>query len=66
MTLAANIKRLRHERDLTQEQLAKRAGVHREQISLWEAGTRPQAWNVHKLARALGVTVKELTEGVGV
>lgn len=40
MLLAAAIRRLRHDRGVTQEQLAERAGVSRQWLSLVERGQR--------------------------
>ncbi|MBS1892151.1 MAG: helix-turn-helix transcriptional regulator [Actinobacteria bacterium] len=59
---AANLRKLRAEADLTQEELSFRAEVHRSQISLMESGERlPRLDTLLKLAGALGVGVGELT-----
>jgi transcriptional regulator with XRE-family HTH domain len=62
--LGAVVRRLRREQDLTQAQLARRAGVTQGHLSLIESGARPNtgALIVRRLARALGVPVGELLE----
>jgi transcriptional regulator with XRE-family HTH domain len=62
--LGAVVRRLRCEREWTQEHLARRAGLSQPHISQIEAGVRvnPTAVIVKKLARALGVPVGELLE----
>ena len=58
------IKKLREQRDMTQEQLAKKAGVTQGYIAQLEGGLRrnPSLPSLRKLARALGVPVTELLE----
>jgi len=57
----ARLRQLRREADLTQEQLASAAGVSVDFLSLVERGINaPSFENLEKLARALGVTVREL------
>jgi transcriptional regulator with XRE-family HTH domain len=60
--MSAIVKRLRKARNLTQEQLAKKAGVTQGYISQLEAGTRkdPGVKVALRLAQALGVPVTEL------
>ena len=60
----AVVKRLRRDRDLTQEQLGRRAGLGQAYISQLESGSRanPSAVIVKRLARALGVPVTALLE----
>ena len=62
--LATVIKKLREQRDMTQEQLAKKAGVTQGYIAQLESGLRknPSLPSLRKLARALGVPVGELLE----
>jgi transcriptional regulator with XRE-family HTH domain len=62
--LGAVVRRLRRERDWTQEQLARRAAITQGHLSHIEAGSRahPTALVVTRLARALGVSVTELLE----
>lgn len=49
---------------LTQEELAERAGLHAISISRYETGSRrPNSKAMDKLAKALGVTVEQLTTG---
>lgn len=55
------IKTLRENRGMTQEQLAKKMNVHQSSVSLWEAGkTKPLRKYRAKLAKTLGCTVDEL------
>ena len=61
MTLSDNIKRLRLERGLTQEQLAIRLGVSAQAVSKWETSdTYPDGAILVPLAKALGVSLDEL------
>jgi transcriptional regulator with XRE-family HTH domain len=51
----------RKARGLNQEQLAEKVGVDRSTVQRWEkVGHDPQPWQRPKIARALGVTAKEL------
>jgi transcriptional regulator with XRE-family HTH domain len=53
---AGRLRELRGAAGLTQEQLAERAGVKRDAVARWEAGTREPSWsNVVALVKALGV-----------
>ena len=57
------VKRLRLDRGLTQETLAKKAGVHRVYIAQIEGQTKvPSVATLEKLAKALGVKVGRLLE----
>jgi transcriptional regulator with XRE-family HTH domain len=60
--LGAVVRRLRKQRDLTQEQLAARAGLTQGHLSRLEAGERPNpgAVTLKRLARALDVPLEEL------
>jgi transcriptional regulator with XRE-family HTH domain len=60
--LGAIVRRLRRERDWTQEHLGRRAGLQQAYISQVESGVRanPTASIVKKLARALDVPITEL------
>jgi transcriptional regulator with XRE-family HTH domain len=59
--LAANLRRLRTEVGLSQEELADRAGVHRTYISSVERGQRNVSLeNIFGLATALGVDPRDL------
>lgn len=63
--LNENIHRLRKERGMTQEELAKLVGVSKSTISNYENDmTRPACSKLSKIADALGVTVPELFEGI--
>ena len=59
--LAANLERIRTERRLTQEELAKRVGVSQPAIAQYEKGTAtPRLYVTIRLATALSTTVEEL------
>lgn len=59
--LAANVRRLRIEQGWSQEQLAGRAGIHRNYLGGIERRERNVGLdNIQSIARALGVTVSEL------
>lgn len=60
-----NLQRCRRDRDLSQEELAIRASLHRTEISLLERGERvPRIDTVLKLADSLGVPISELVKGI--
>lgn len=65
-TLAERLKRLRFEKKMTQEALAKASGVSASAIKLIEAGTsrRPYEDTMSKLAMALGMSTEELEFGL--
>jgi XRE family transcriptional regulator, regulator of sulfur utilization len=61
--LGVTIKRLRERRGMTQETLAKLAGVHRVYVAQIEGQTKvPSIATLEKLAKALGVKVGRLLE----
>ena len=61
MSLSANIKRLRLEKNLTQEQLATKLGVSAQAVSKWETSeTYPDGALLIPLANALEVSLDEL------
>jgi len=63
LKLGTTIKRLRERRGLTQEVLAKRAGLHRVYVAQIEAQTKvPSIATLEKLAKALGVKAGRLLE----
>lgn len=56
-----NIARYRHERALTQEELANRIGVSRRTLARWESGkTKPRPNHLAALADALGRDIDEI------
>jgi transcriptional regulator with XRE-family HTH domain len=62
---AANLRRLRDDAGLSQEELAFRAGIHRTQVSLMEVGERlPRFETTVRLIGALGVGHGALFEGI--
>lgn len=61
MSLSGNIKRLRLERNLTQEQLATKLGVSAQAVSKWETSeTYPDGTLLVPLAKALDISLDEL------
>jgi len=61
--LAANLRRLRQEKGLSQEAFADEAGLHRPYVSDIERGARnPTITVVEKLARALDVPMGRLLD----
>lgn len=64
-TFARNLRRARDQAGLSQEALADRADMHRNEISLLERGQRePKIGTVARLAKALGVTSCDLLKGL--
>jgi transcriptional regulator with XRE-family HTH domain len=60
-----NLRGLRAKRELTQEQLAFRTGIHRTQISIYENGQRlPNFESLIRLSGALGASTADLTAGI--
>lgn len=58
---AKNLERLRTERKMTQEELAKRVGVSQPAIAQFEAGKNtPKLYVTIKLAEVLGTTIDDL------
>ena len=61
MTFSVNLKRLRELSNLTQEELAAKAGTSKSAISMYERGERvPRDEIKIRLARYFGVSVEEL------
>ena len=62
---AANVRRIRHERGLTQEGLAERAGLHLTDIARIETRRRdPGIKVIAKIAHGLDVPAAALLDGV--
>ena len=59
-TFAANLRRIRKERSITQEQLAEAVGVSAQAVSKWEISGYPDAGLLPDIADKLGVTIDEL------
>lgn len=61
-----NLKECRKSRGVSQSELAKQAGVNLRTLQDYEQGRKPlgqaAAVTVHKIAKALGVTVEELIQ----
>ncbi len=61
--IGSNLRRLRESRLLTQAELGKAAGVHRDQVSRIERDeVEPRFSTIRKLATALGVEPRELVD----
>ena len=58
--LANRIEKLRREKNLTQEELAEKAGLHRAYFWDIENGRNISIKTAYKIAKALGVPLKEL------
>ena len=64
--LGQDIRRRRHLLKISQDELAHRSGLHRTYVTDVEQGNRNLTFfSLVALARGLGVTVSELTAGVG-
>jgi transcriptional regulator with XRE-family HTH domain len=65
-TLARNLRRLRAQQGISQEQLADLAGLHRTYVSSIERGERNVSIdNIERLAKALKVTAADLIKDGG-
>jgi transcriptional regulator with XRE-family HTH domain len=61
---AENLARLRVEKDLTQDELARRVGVSQPAIAQYEKGTlTPKLYVTMRLANVFGVTIEQLVNG---
>lgn len=65
MTFAERLLSTRNQRGLTQEKLASMCGLSQSTIASYESGTRLQARNLLRLAKALGVSAHWLESGHG-
>jgi len=64
--LGKNVRTRRESSGLTQEQLGDKAGLDPTYISGIERGVRnPSLLSIERLARALGISVSEILDGVG-
>lgn len=60
------VRQLRKERNLSQEDLAERSGLHRTYIGGIERGERNVALvNIFKIAKALDLSLADLLQGLG-
>jgi len=61
--LSSKLKEVRKEKRLTQQELAEKAGLHLTYVGHLELGKyHPTVFVMWKIAKALGVTMKELTD----
>lgn len=65
MHLRENLKRIRGDRGINQDELAERSGISKAQISRMETGgqTNPTIETVVAISAALGVSIEELVFG---
>jgi transcriptional regulator with XRE-family HTH domain len=62
---AANLRRQRLAKGLSQEQLAEKTGVHPSEVSRLERAARdPRLSTIVKVARGLGVSAERLVKGI--
>jgi transcriptional regulator with XRE-family HTH domain len=62
-SFAENLRRLRHDAGISQEELGARAGIQMADISRYEGAHRdPRLTTIDRLAKALDVPVSELVE----
>lgn len=59
-TFNTNLRRIRKEKGITQEQLAEAVGVSAQAVSKWEMNSFPDAALLPKIAERLGVSIDEL------
>jgi transcriptional regulator with XRE-family HTH domain len=64
--LGENIKKIRHKKRLTQDKLARLADIPYTSITKIETGVikKPSVHAVAKIAKALGVSIDKLMEGI--
>lgn len=58
--VGARVKALRNLRFLTQEELARKAGISTRTLQAIESGKSPRPSSARKIARALGITPEDL------
>ena len=64
-TMGQIIKRLRKDKNFTQEELAEQLGVTCQAVSKWENGTSdPSTSNLLALAKLFGISVEELLKDI--
>jgi len=64
MSFADNLKKIRHDKDLSQQELARKLDVAQSTIGMWESGKRvPKLDELKRLAGVLKVTVNRLLSG---
>ena len=67
MTLGERLKNLRQDAGLTQEELAQKVGLKKQNISRYEnSHCEPNIRTAKKIADALGVTIEEMAVGVSI
>jgi len=61
MTVGENIKKLRCERNITQEALAEYLGISSQAVSQWECGPSPDIAQIPVLAYVFGVSADAIS-----
>ena len=65
MSFSENLKRLRKEHHLSQEELSELLDVSRQAVSKWESGTSdPSTTNLLALAKLYGISAEELLRSI--
>ena len=65
MSFSENLKQVRKEHHLSQEELAELLDVSRQAVSKWENGTsEPSTSNLFALAKLYGISVTELLQNI--
>ena len=63
MKLSENLKRIRKENNLSQEQLAEKLGVSRQAVSKWESGqSYPEMDKVIQICKTFNFNMDEIDE----
>lgn len=64
MSFADNLKKIRTDKDLSQQELAKRLSVAQSTVGMWESGKRvPKLDELKRMATVLNITVSRLLSG---
>lgn len=65
MTLGENIKSLRKDNNMNQQEFARRMNTSQQRVSEWECNKiEPSLYNIVRILKVFGITFEELTEGV--
>lgn len=67
MKIGQRIRQLRHERGLSQQEVADELNSYQHIICRWERGkVKPQKKSIERICAALGVSLSEFVEGVDI
>lgn len=65
MTLGENIKSLRKDNNMNQQEFARRMNTSQQRVSEWECNKiEPSLYNIVRILKVFGITFEELTEGI--